>query len=542
MTEPLLLTASYADQQASWRLDGESATLGRSSRNTIAIPDTTVSKEHAEIVRRGAAWFVRDLGSRNGTRLNGVEVREAVELRNGDRLEVGNVLVRVGSDVTSAEVRFSEHTVVGSSIRLRADQLLDRRKESGAWSSPVMRLLAEAGHLLVLPRPMRETCDEILKLAEKAIPGSRHLLLLRETEGADPVVMSSRMVGGGADRPLALSRAIVSSVMDDCTSVLTGDALSDPRFMGQQSIVAQSVHSAMAVPLFDNQRVLGLIYVDTQDLSRRYTEEQLEVLTLLANMAAVKITNARLLDTEQARLRMVHELASATRIQRGLLPIELPQVPGWELDAHLETCFEVGGDLYDFRRRPDGHIVFLIGDVSGKGMGASLLMSSFLASARVLYDTCSDPAELARRLGGIMCQTSDRGLFVTGVVGCLDPATGVARLVNAGHLPTYRLRDGAIETLESTGVPFGVLPEFPYRCDELTLAPGESLVLFTDGIPEAQRGEEFFDEPRLHAALIESAGAPLPEMRAQVLARLREFVGDAPRTDDVTLLMLRRTP
>jgi len=258
-------------------------------------------------------------------------------------------------------------------------------------------------------------------------------------------------------------------------------------------------------------------------------------------MAAVKITNARLLEHEQVRARMVQELATATRIQRGLLPATLPSIDGWQLDAHLETCFEVGGDLYDARMRPDGRLMFVIGDVSGKGMGASLLMSSFLASLRVLDDAGAEPAALANRLGSVMARSTDSGMFVTGTLGCLDPGTGIARVVNAGHLPTYVVRADGIAAYESTGVPFGILPEFAYRDEEIRVGPGETLVLFTDGIPEAQQGEEFFDEDRLKQVLLECAHAPTcREMREAVIQRVEAFVAGGKRTDDITIVMIRR--
>src|SRR6185436_14897829 len=301
----------------------------------------------------------------------------------------------------------------------------------------------------------------------------------------------------------------------------------------QESIVLQAVHSAMAVPLFDNTSVLGLLYVDSQDPRIVFREEQLEIMTLLANMAAVKITNARLLEAEQVRARMTQELATAAGIQRGLLHTSTPTLPGYAVDAHLETCFEVGGDLYDFRTRDDGSLIFAIADVSGKGMGAALVMSSFLASARVLYDSYEDPGLLASRLGGILHGTTDASRFVTGIVGSLDAATGRVRYVNAGHPAAYVVGKAGIRELPSNGIPFGVLPSFQYSTAVDELAPGELLALFSDGIPEAQNGDDFFDEERLRDALVEFAAAPaITEVRAGVLERVDRFLSGSPRTDD----------
>ncbi len=536
---PLCLTTTLAGRPLSWPLDGASLTLGRSSRNSVQLPDGTVSKEHAEIVLEAGAWRVRDLGSRNGTRVNGAEARGPTPLREGDVIEVGSVVLRVAAREESP-ARLSPGSDITSSVRLRAQDFLGRPGTARA-APDLVHLLAEAGRVLVLPRPLKETCEEILAFVERAIPASRLVVLLREAPGAEPVQMAARYRGGGAREPLQLSRSILATVLDECTAVVISDARQDPRYRGQLSIVAQAIHSALAVPLFDNQRVLGLLYADTMDPSAAYGQEQLEIMTLLGNMAAVKITNARLLEAEQARLRMAHELATAARIQRGLLPAAPPAVEGWGIEGHLETCHEVGGDLYDVYLRPDGSLLVLAGDVTGKGMGAALLMSSFLASARVLYDTCPEPGALATRLGALVARSAEPGRFVTGFAGLLDPRTGELRYVNAGHPPPCLVRDGALRRLESTGVPFGVLEGVVYEPALARIEPGEMLALYSDGIPEARHGAEFFDDARLERALLEAAELPdLAEARGHVMARVAEFVAGAPRSDDLTLLLLRR--
>jgi serine phosphatase RsbU (regulator of sigma subunit) len=404
----------------------------------------------------------------------------------------------------------------------------------------LVTLLVTAGQLLVLPRPLTETCDEILEIVARAVPGSRHVLALREEGSTELRQVAARYCGGVPGRPLALSHSIIDRVLDECTSVLTADASEDPRFRTHESVVRLGVHSAMAVPLFDNRQVLGLLYVDSQDVGIAFDSRKLEVLTLLANMAAVKISNAHLLEAEHARLRLAHELATAAEIQRGLLP-PAPSVEGWQVDAHLETCYEVGGDLYDCRLRNDGRLVFLVGDVAGKGMGAALLMSSFLASARVLYGSCSDPGELATRLGDIVRANRDPTRFVTGFLGCLDTRTGALHYVNAGHPSALLLRGTETRELASSGIPFGLLDEYRYDAETTEILPGEMLAIFSDGIPEAMRGDEFFGDARLQETLAAAAATPdLDGARRGVFARLDAFLGDAPRSDDITLLLIRR--
>jgi sigma-B regulation protein RsbU (phosphoserine phosphatase) len=185
--------------------------------------------------------------------------------------------------------------------------------------------------------------------------------------------------------------------------------------------------------------------------------------------------------------------------------------------------------------------MFLVGDVSGKGIGAALLMSSFLASARAFYETCSDPGELATWLGDIVYANGDPSRFVTGFLGCLDTRTGTLHYANAGHPSAVLLAGGEMRQLESTGVPFGVLPNFRYGSGSTEICPGQMLAVFSDGIPEAQRGEEFFSDERLHQALVAASGArDLSDVRRSVLARLEAFLGDTPHSDDITLFLVRR--
>ena len=537
----LYLSGSPGGQFLVWTLDRPRLAVGRSSRNELQLGDFTVSKEHAEIIVDGSRVLIRDLGSRNGTRVNGVDAREAMPLKPGDQVEIGHVALVVTAERPEQPLALDERAVAGSSHRIQIDQVLERRAHSSAGASALVRLLSQAGQLLVLPRPRKETCDQILEIVAQAVPASRYVVLLREKPGAPPEQVAARIRAGATDKPLMLSRAILHTVLDECSSVLTADAAADQRFRAQESIVAQAVHSAMAVPLFDNEQVLGLIYVDRQDLTGPFAQEQLEVLTLLANMAAVKIKNARLLEAEQAARQLAQQLETAVTIQRSLLPPRPPDLPGWQFDAYLESCYAVGGDLFDFHRMADGRLLFMIGDVSGKGLGAALVMTSFLAAARVLYGSFASVVELATRLSATLNRDTDPNRFVTGVVGCLDPATGRLDYVNAGHPAPCVVSAGGLTELDATGVPFGVVPDFPYQGGSIDLAPGTLVAVFSDGIPEAQRGDEFFDDERLRKELREAAKLPdLAAVRGAILARVDEFLGGAKRTDDLTLLLLRR--
>lgn len=535
----LKLSTTLAGENRAWMLEDLPQRIGRSSSNLVQVLDSSVSREHAEIARDGARVTIRDLGSRNGTRVNGRDAAAPIEVRAGDTIEVGHVVLRVSVDEPSTQ--WASSPSHSSSLRLKVSDVLQRPTADTRDANRLVRLLAEAGQMLVLPRPLRETCEEILRFVERAVPSNRLIILLRDRDGDELEQIAARTRGASARDPLALSQTIVKVVLGENTSVITADAMNDPRFAGAQSVVGGLIHSAMAVPLYDNARVLGILYADSANPTVLYSQEHLELLTLLGNMAAVKISNARLLEAEQARERLKLELSTATRIQQNLLPEPPSDVPGWTLHAVLQTCYEVGGDLYDFYRRADGQLVFLVGDVSGKGMGAALLMSSAISSSRVLYEALDDPLALVGRLNEVVYRSTDARSFLTLFIGYLDPVSGRLRYVNCGHPAPILVLGERLRLLEATGVPLGVMSSFQWTMGEATIESGETVAVFSDGIPEAQRGDEFFDMERLEQAMRELACESDVAMVAEgLIRRIDDFAAGQHRSDDVTLVVLRR--
>jgi sigma-B regulation protein RsbU (phosphoserine phosphatase) len=535
----LRISATLNGELRHWLLERSPMVLGRASANAIQLLDSTVSREHAELERTDDRWTIRDLGSRNGTRVNGREAQLPLPVSAGDRVEVGHVLLSVSESRTGDATRFSTSEHVSSALKLNVNDVLQRSTGTAADGVNVLHLLAQAGQLLVLQQPLGETCEAILGLVEAALPTSRLVILLKSAVTGELEQAAARYRGGRAEEPLALSQTIIKNVLSENTAVITGDAANDPRFLGQHSIIAHAIHSAMAVPLFDNQNVLGILYADSTDPRVVYGQRQLEVLTLLANMAAVKITNVRLHESEQVRQRMALELATATRIQVNLLP-EPPRLPGWRCHARLEACYEVGGDLYDLHVREDGTLVVLVGDVSGKGMGAALLMAGTLQSARVLYDECRGPLQFVKRLNSSVHRSSESGSFVTVFVGWLEPESGLLRYVNAGHPYPHLVLRGKARTLSSTGIPVGMMPQWDWKEAEVVVQNGETLAVFSDGVSEAEREKELFGFARVAEALIEAEREDLPALADHLIERVDAFADGPHRTDDVTLLLLRR--
>src|SRR5262249_8759838 len=295
----LRLSATVNGEQHQWLLERSPMRLGRASGNGIQLLDGTVSKEHAELFLEGGRWAIRDLSSRNGTRVNGRDAIAPVPVVPGDRVEVGQVQLQVSDAAADTGTKFSTSEHVGSSLKLKVSDVLERSTAGAADGARVLHVLTRAGQLLVLPRPLDETCQAILGLVEEALPTSRTVMLLRDPSGSELRQIAARSRGGRAEEPLAISSTILNSVLADNPSVITSDAANDPRFLAQRSIIAQAIHSAMAVPLFDNERVLGILYADSSDPRTSYGQTELEAFTILGYIAAGKISNARLRGAEE---------------------------------------------------------------------------------------------------------------------------------------------------------------------------------------------------------------------------------------------------
>ncbi len=313
--------------------------------------------------------------------------------------------------------------------------------------------MTEAGGLLVMPRPLEEVFEEFLRMAASIIPARRILLLLQDEEGSEPAVRAAWPAGQSADHRLLLSRTLLEAVLEGRESVLVTDALRSP-LRAHESIVLSKVRSAMVAPLFDNEKVLGLIYADTDDPVLHYDQDQLRAFTMLANLIAVKITNTRLLGAAR-------EGTDGTGDgDRGDDPAEpaAPRCPRLGTRS-WRSRFLPRGRRGPLRRGPSGRRRFrvVVGDVSGKGMGAALLMSHAMAALRLLYEERVPPGVLIDRVHRQVLRWSDASDFLTLFLGRLDPAAG-ARLRQRGPQSPAPLRRGRYGLqLDPTGMPVGLM-------------------------------------------------------------------------------------
>jgi phosphoserine phosphatase RsbU/P len=331
-------------------------------------------------------------------------------------------------------------------------------------------------------------------------------------------------------------------VLNEKSSMLVRDTQLDDAFRERMSIVEQKVRTLMAVPLQTKDRTIGLIYVDSPNMFRAFTKDDLSLLTVMANVAAIRIEHARLSEVEETERRMARELQQAAEIQRSFLPAGAPQVAGADLAGYNAPCRTVGGDYFDFFQYPNGRVAMVLGDVSGKGMPASLMMMGLQARVQVLADELQNLAATVNRLNKITCRNCPSNRFITFFFCVLDPATGELAYCNAGHNPPVLVRaKGTVEYLDGGGPVLGILPVVNYSEYGAQLAPGDVLAIYSDGVTEAMNAndEEFGDE-RFAESLKANRHKGAAEIVDAVTQALTAFAAGSPAADDITLVVARR--
>lgn len=340
-----------------------------------------------------------------------------------------------------------------------------------------------------------------------------------------------------------VSRGVVERVAESDKSVLTVDAQTEGWLADRKSIHQLNLRSLMCVPLRAKGESIGLVYVDNRMQAGIFTKEDLALLEAVASSAAVAIENARLygLAVEQARLE--RELELARGLQTALIPSEPADFPGLMFAGRWSTARQVAGDFYDFIPRRDGSLVVVVGDVTDKGIPAAFFMALARTTVRasVAYDT--PLKEAISQANQILCADASGGMFVTLYAISVGPDNWTLNCVCAGHHPPLHVKASSsqIEMLPKGGMPLGIDENQTYSSVPLKLEPGDSVLLYTDGVPDAiDREGEFFGMDRLMDVLQANADKDPQEMLAAVHGAVDDFSAGGPRFDDLTLVGMKR--
>jgi phosphoserine phosphatase RsbU/P len=549
-------------------------TIGRSARNDLCVEDPFASRLHAEVRRRGDSFWISDLGSANGTTVNGARLTNtAAQLHDRDLVHIGETEIEYSERADTAPARgrtgilysdsgiapTPEATISASSRNsaanlissLEAAQLTQARSStSQVVQEDALAVISDVSVKLLSPLSLDETLKQVLEYVFKAVPADRGYVMLLETPEDNPQAvpelvckaMKLRSATIETNTDVQLSRSITEQVIKQGISVLTSDALHDPRFQERSSVVLGGLHSVMAVPLAVEGRISGMIYVDNPLHTNRFTKRDLQLLTYIAGVAAIRIENMRLLEVQQEQKRLANELAVASEIQLRLHPENPPCLPGYDLIGLSFPCFEVGGDYYDFIEQRDGRCIITLGDVSGKGTGAALLMSSVHAAVRAHTRTRLSAGEIVSEINQYIYDNTPANRFVTLFYSDLDPHTHQLTYINAGHNSPLLVRaSGEVTRLDIGGFPLGITPFGDYREGWVELELGDVLVIYSDGVSESlnEEGEEF-GEARLIEIVQKNRGRTAPGVRDRIDEALTKFVGKAKSVDDLTLVILKR--
>jgi phosphoserine phosphatase RsbU/P len=526
-------------------LNGETVMLGRASATELSFPeDAGLSRQHLIFEREDSEWNIRDLGSKNGTLLNSVKLTGKSRLRPGDKISAGHLLMVYddsGVKAPDPEVRFiespeDENPTSSTVVTDLAGLLSGGASKAGELPGALhMGALLRAGNELATERPLPELFRIILDLSIEAVGAERGVVMTLERDGQ--LVM--RAAKGEAFR---ISTAVRDRVLNTHVSVLVRDTLLDEALRERVSIVGQRVRTLMAVPLQTKDRIIGLIYVDSPSLTRVFSKEDLNLLTVMANTAAIRIEQARYVEVEREARAVARDLQQAAEIQQSFLPAAPPLLPGLDLAGHNAPCRTVGGDYYDFFSYSTGRVAMVLGDVSGKGMPASLLMMQLHARVQELLDEPSDLGVFVSRLNRLTSAHCPSNRFITFFMCVLDSKTGELAYCNAGHNPPVILHaDGRVELLDAGGVVLGILPTFKFEEAHARLEPGDVLVIYSDGVTEATNpASEEFEEERLIAVL----GGHRTESSAAIVEAINRAIAEwgagSPPADDLTLIVARR--
>jgi serine phosphatase RsbU (regulator of sigma subunit) len=503
-------------------LTGQQFIVGRATDSDLVVQDSSVSRHHARLFQRDGQWWAEDLGARNGTTLNDAPLKSPTALGAGDRLRLGDTVLRFVPPAEAATTR----TMIDD------DENIDRQAAR-------LRTLNEIHRALATPISQSELLELILERCFEVLRPEEGVIVLRDRRGGFTTAATRRKPGSTGN--VLVSRSLMEEVIERGRPALVIDAAFDERFSGSESIIASGVRSVVAAPLSDAEGSIGMIALLSRVNVRKFSEQDLDMLGSLASAAALRVRNIALAEEAAARKVLERELALAHDMQMAMLPRRMPERPEIDLAASVTPARSVGGDLYDFVATADG-LWFTVADVSGKGVPAALYTAVAKTLFRATVQACANVGEALTRMNAELARDNDQLMFITAIVGYISFASGEVMLGDAGHNPALLLRRGG--ALETPTVPkcmaFGVLEDTPYEHGVVQLHPGDTLVLYTDGATDARAPNgELFGSDRLEEAVSGCSGLSAAEMLHSISSVTMRFAEGAPPEDDVTLMVLR---
>jgi predicted ATPase/serine phosphatase RsbU (regulator of sigma subunit)/tRNA A-37 threonylcarbamoyl transferase component Bud32 len=376
-----------------------------------------------------------------------------------------------------------------------------------------------------------------LFLMEKEL--SFHVVAEREEQSKVAISLQSQ--------PLEQSKQLCSSLVQYVARtkkhLVVKDATVDQRFARDPYVLEKRPKSILCLPILHQGKVTALLYLENNLIAGTFTQERIELLQLLSSQIAISIENARLYEQEKAFVRMQEEVRLASQIQQNLLPKHSPVISGYEIAGVNIPAQMVGGDYFDFIQITADRWAICIGDVSGKGLPASLLMANLQATLRGQTLLDAPPGECLHRSNRLLYQSTSPEKFATLFYGVLDTSAHSLTYANAGHDNPYVMNQGVQKSrLKAGGIPLGMMEEISFEYDFVSLVPGDTIIMYSDGIPEAMNEQEdFFGDERLATLVARHYTITTTGLMEKIIAEVKAFTGTMPQSDDMTIVVVRRT-
>ncbi len=524
--------------------------IGRQSDNDLILRDSRASRSHAQIVMENGQYIIEDSGSRHGVHVNGVRVQRKF-LRNSDRIEFGVP--------DSYQLIFA---VDGAELQRIMEQLpsSDVVARTGAGGSLAkLRAVLELARTLQTSFSTQDVLNSVVDAALTITGAERGFLLLRAGENLEMKVARDSAGKPLAETDLRVPRRVIRRALEQRRELLSMNF--DPQATTDQSaghsVADLELRSVVCVPLVrlntsagqatnvlsTQNDTVGLLYMDSRGVTADLSGGNRELLQTLAIEASTVLENARLIEEERAKEKIEEELSVARTIQQSLLPRKLPTDGWFRACGSSIASHEVGGDYFDVVEVSDSCWATVVADVSGKGVSSALLASLLQGAFLTASDDSGQMVKQMQRISRFLNERTEGGKYAT-IFYCLLDRSGLLRYINAGQCaPILLSRDGRYEYLEPTSMPVGLLPQTDFTVEKKQLAPGDRLVLYTDGVTEAQNNrQEFFSKKRLRELAVAHVADTEATLDQAILREVNAFVDSAPQSDDITLVVIEYHP
>jgi serine phosphatase RsbU (regulator of sigma subunit)/pSer/pThr/pTyr-binding forkhead associated (FHA) protein len=572
------------------QVQSDRTVFGRHPHCQLVLENAAVSRYHAQVIDVHGDYYIEDLRSRNGTHVNDELVEGRRKLQDKDVIRVcdfsfrfvenaptDSALLKPGPVKGKVDVIVGPVSLIDSAVRptmveseedngnkpsaIKFDEgpgdssSIISTLDAGSSSSDLrlsvkpetkLKAILEISKTLSraanLDQVLDKTLDGLFRIFSQADEG---FIMLRDQEKNKLVVKAtkSRRKSNGEDQ-VHVSMTIVRKALDSSEGILSANVQEDPLLKSSESLPSLRIRSMICAPMLSKELgPLGVIQITTTNVGAQLRHEDLDLLISVAMQVGLAVENAYLHHQTLLQRDMERDLEFATQVQLGFLPKSRPKLPGYAFSDYYEPAQRVGGDYFDYIQLPDGRLAVALADVAGKGVPAALLMARLYSSVR--FHLLSH-ADLNMAMSGLNSEIAVSGLghrFITCVLMVIDPVKNQLTLVNAGHLPPLR-RDssGQVEAIGASvsGLPLGILPNQTFQQTMFSLTPGESWLVFTDGVTEAMRvPQEIYGNKRL-MKFLETGPAKIDALVKAVVDDVEAYVEGQAQSDDICLVGFQR--